>query len=89
MNEAQAWEEMAALSRPMQPYDTDRRALLERILRITEEADAVHAESPAMREVAQIAVTGLASQEMKALTGTLARVYSIALLELARVRNQP
>jgi acetolactate synthase regulatory subunit len=86
VNAAQAWEEIAALARPLQPYATDRRAVLERILRITEEAGDVDALSPEMREVAQIAVTALSSVEMKALTTALARIYTTALIEAVRTR---
>jgi acetolactate synthase regulatory subunit len=86
VNAAQAWEEIAALSRPLQPYATDRRAVLERILRVTEEASDVHASSAEMREVAQIAVTALSSSEMKVLTTALARIYTTALIEAVRAR---
>jgi hypothetical protein len=86
VNAVQAWEEIAALSRPLQPYATDRRAVLERILQITEEARDVHASSPEMREVAQLAVTALSSPDMKALTTALARIYTTALNEAVRAR---
>src|SRR3954469_12383153 len=88
VNTMQAWESIAALARPLQPYDSDRRASLERILRITEEASELHAASDPMREIATLAATALPSAEMKAWTGALARIYGIALMELASARHR-
>src|SRR4051794_16409211 len=69
VNAVQAWESIAALARPLRPYDDDRRASLERILRITEEAAELHAASDPLREIATLAATALPSSEMKAWTG--------------------
>jgi hypothetical protein len=89
VNAGQAWESIAALARPLQPYGADRRGALERILRITEEAREVHASSEPMREVARQAAGALGSAELKALTGALARIYTVALMELAAERHRP
>jgi len=83
--ETRLWTRVAEATRPLQPPETDRRAVLDRVVRAVEDARDAGLASAEMSHVRGLALTALSSGERAAILSAMARIYSTSLVERAKL----
>jgi hypothetical protein len=83
--ESTLWTRVAEATRPLQPPETDRRLVLDRVVRAVEDARAAGLASAEMSHVRGLALTALSSGERAAIISAMARIYSTSLIERAKL----
>jgi len=83
--ETALWTRVAEATRPLQPPETDRRAVLDRVVRAVEDARAAGLASAEMSHVRGLALTAISSGERAAIISAMARIYSTSLIERAKL----
>jgi hypothetical protein len=79
------WARVADATRPLQPPETDRRAVLNRVVSAVEDARAAGLASDEMSHVRGLALTALSNGERAAIISAMARIYSTSLIERAKL----
>jgi hypothetical protein len=85
IEESNLWTRVAEATRPLQPPESDRRAVLDRVLSAVEEARAAGLASAEMSHVRGLALTALSNGERGAILSAMARIYSTSLVERAKL----
>ena len=83
--ETALWTRVAEATRPLQPPETDRRMVLDRVVRAVEDARAAGLATAEMSHVRGLALTALSSGERGAILSAMARIYSTSLIERAKL----
>jgi len=83
--ETNLWARVAEATRPLQPPENDRRAVLDRVVRAVEDARAAGLASAEMSHVRGLALTALSNGERGAIISAMARIYSTSLIERAKL----
>jgi hypothetical protein len=83
--ESRLWSRVAEVTRPLQPPETDRRAVLDRVVRAVEDARAAGVTSAEASHVRGLALTALSNGEHSAILSAMARIYSTSLFERAKL----
>jgi len=83
--ETRLWARVAEVTRPLQPPDTDRRAVLDHVVRAVEDARTAGVESAEASHVRGLALTALSNGERGAILSAMARIYSTSLVERAKL----
>jgi hypothetical protein len=83
--ETNLWARVAEATRPLQPPESDRRAVLDRVVRAVEDARAAGLASAEMSHVRGLALTALSNGERGAIISAMARIYSTSLIERAKL----
>jgi len=79
------WTRVAEATRPLQPPETDRRLVLDRVVRAVEDARAAGLASAEMSHVRGLALSAISSGERAAIISAMARIYSTSLVERAKL----
>ena len=83
--ETTLWTRVAEATRPLQPPENDRRAVLDRVVRAVEDARAAGLATAEMSHVRGLALTALSSGERAVILSAMARIYSTSLIERAKL----
>lgn len=83
--ETRLWSRVAEVTRPLQPPETDRRAVLNRVVRAVEDAREAGVNSVEASHVRGLALTALSNGEHGAILSAMARIYSTSLVERAKL----
>jgi hypothetical protein len=83
--ETRLWTRVAEATRPLQPPESDRRLVLDRVVRAVEDARAAGVASAEMSHVRGLALAALSSGERAAIISAMARIYSTSLIERAKL----
>ena len=83
--ETALWTRVAEATRPLQPPENDRRAVLDRVVRAVEDARAAGLATAEMSHVRGLALSALSSGERSAIISAMARIYSTSLVERAKL----
>lgn len=83
--ESRLWSRVVEATRPLQPPETDRRAVLDRVVRAVEDARAAGVNSVEASHVRGLALTALSNGEHSAILSAMARIYSTSLVERAKL----
>ena len=83
--ETTLWTRVAEATRPLQPPENDRRAVLDRVVRAVEDARAAGLATAEMSHVRGLALSALSSGERSAIISAMARIYSTSLVERAKL----
>jgi hypothetical protein len=73
------------VTRPLQPPDTDRRVVLDNVVRAVEDARNAGVDSAEASHVRGLALTALSNGQREALRSAVARIYSTSLFERAKL----
>ena len=79
------WTRVAEATRPLQPPETDRRLVLDRVVQAVEDARAAGLASAEMSHVRGLALSAISSGERAAIISAMARIYSTSLIERAKL----
>jgi hypothetical protein len=83
--ETRLWARVAEVTRPLQPPDTDRRVVLDNVVRAVEDARNAGVDSAEASHVRGLALTALSNGQREALRSAVARIYSTSLFERAKL----
>ena len=83
--ETRLWARVAEVTRPLQPPDTDRRVVLNHVVRAVEDARDAGVNSAEASHVRGLALTALSNGERGAILSAMARIYSTSLVERAKL----
>jgi hypothetical protein len=83
--ETALWTRVAEATRPLQPPETDRRVVLDRVVAAVEDARAAGLATAEMSHVRGLALTALSSGERAVILSAMARIYSTSLIERAKL----
>ena len=83
--ETRLWTRLAEATRPLQPPETDRRAVLDHVVRAVEDARAAGVVSVEASHVRGLALTALSIGERGAILSAMARIYTTSLVERAKL----
>lgn len=83
--ETRLWTAVAEATRPLQPPETDRRIVLDRVVRAVEDARVAGVESAEASHVRGLALTALSSGERGVILSAMARIYTTSLVERAKL----
>lgn len=83
--ETRLWTRVAEATRPLQPPETDRRVVLDRVVRAVEDAREAGLASAEMSHVRGLALTALSNGQREAILSAMARIYSTSLVERAKL----
>jgi hypothetical protein len=83
--ETRLWARVAEVTRPLQPPDTDRRVVLDNVVRAVEDARNAGVDSAEASHVRGLALTALSNGQREALRSAVARIYRTSLFERAKL----
>lgn len=83
--ETRLWARVAEVTRPLQPVDTDRRTVLDHVVRAVEDARNAGVDSAEASHVRGLALTALSNGERATMLSAMARIYSTSLIERAKL----